>query len=45
MGSVAWQYNNDFQKILQTVKGATGTGYTVITNTAGELVTAFPGLP
>jgi RHS repeat-associated protein len=27
-GSVAWQYNNDFQKILETVSGATGTAST-----------------
>ena len=27
-GSVAWQYNNDFQKILETVNGATGTAST-----------------
>jgi YD repeat-containing protein len=28
IGSVAWQYNNDFQKILETVSGATGTAQT-----------------
>ena len=28
IGSVGWQYNNDFQKILETVTGATGTGTT-----------------
>jgi RHS repeat-associated protein len=27
-GSVTWQYNNDFLKILETVSGATGTGQT-----------------
>ena len=27
-GSVAWQYNNDFQKILETVSGATGSAST-----------------
>jgi RHS repeat-associated protein len=27
-GAVAWQYNEDFQKILETVSGTTGTGST-----------------
>ena len=27
-GSVAWQYNNDFDKILETVTGATGSAST-----------------
>jgi RHS repeat-associated protein len=27
-GSVTWQHNNDFQKILETVSGATGTAST-----------------
>jgi RHS repeat-associated protein len=38
-GSVAWQYNNDFQKILETVSGATGTASTAFGYDADLLLT------
>ncbi len=38
-GSVAWQYNNDFQKILETVTGASGTAQTVFGYDADQLLT------
>jgi len=38
-GSVAWQYNNDFNKILETVTGATGSGQTVFGYDADQLLT------
>jgi RHS repeat-associated protein len=38
-GSVAWQYNNDFQKILETVSGWTGTASTAFGYDADQLLT------
>ena len=38
-GSVAWQYNNDFQKILETVTGASGTAQTVFGYDNDQLLT------
>ena len=38
-GSVAWQYNNDFNKILETVTGASGTAQTVFGYDNDQLLT------
>lgn len=38
-GSVSWQYNNDFQKILETVSGAAGTASTVFGYDLDQLLT------
>jgi RHS repeat-associated protein len=38
-GSVAWQYNNDFQRILETVTGSTGSGSTAFGYDNDQLLT------
>jgi RHS repeat-associated protein len=38
-GSVAWQYNNDFQKILETVSGSSGSGSTAFGYDTDQLLT------
>ncbi len=38
-GSVAWQYNTDFNKILETVTGASGTAQTVFGYDNDQLLT------
>ena len=38
-GSVAWQYNKDFKKILETVTGASGTAQTVFGYDNDQLLT------
>ena len=39
MGSVAWQYNNDFKKILETASGASGTAQTLFGYDDDQLLT------